>query len=185
MTVFPRIVLIAVAVSLLQIAFIGWMVAGRAAVLRDGTDVTLSVEPIDPRDLLRGDYVVLAYPISVIEGDLVPDGAKAGDTIYVRVSAGDNGASHPVAASLDTPPQVALNEGEVDIRGIVRSAADRRVQSVFGIERFYVPEGEGRGIEENMRQNSFEVVIAVGSDGTPQIRALLHEGQPIYSEPVF
>lgn len=185
MNTLPRIVLIAIAVSFLQIAFIGWMIAGRAAILRDGADVTLAVEPIDPRDLLRGDYVVLSYPISILTDDLAPQGAERGDVIYVRVAPGADGVYRPIAASLDAPPQAALSENEVDIRGFVRSAAYGRIHSLFGIERFYVPEGQGRGIEENMRQDRFEVVVAVGANGAAQIRSLLHEGWPVYSEPVF
>lgn len=180
----PRLVVVALIVSALQIVFIGWMVAGRAAILRNGTDVTLAVEPIDPRDLLRGDYVVLSYPISILTGDLAPEGAERGDTIYVRVAPGEDGAYLPVAASLGEPP-AAVGEGEAYIRGTVRSAGSGRVHSVFGIERFYVPEGEGRGIEEGMRQDRFEVVVAVGSNGAAQIRALLHDGYPVFSDPVF
>lgn len=181
----PRIVLAAVIVSLMQIGFVAWMIAGRAAVLNSGTDVTLTVEPIDPRDLLRGDYVVLSYPISVLTGEMAPEGAQRGDTIHVRVAPDADGVYRPVAASLGggigTPPA----EGEVDIRGIVRNATSGRVHALFGIERFYVPEGKGRGIEENMRQDRFEVVVAVGEDGSAQIRSLLHDGQAIYSEPIF
>ena len=29
-------------------------------ILRDGREITLKVEPVDPRDLLRGDYVAWA-----------------------------------------------------------------------------------------------------------------------------
>ena len=50
--------------ALAQIAFLSWMIAGRAAILRDGREVLLKVEPVDPRDLLRGDYVVLTYEIT-------------------------------------------------------------------------------------------------------------------------
>ncbi|MHB2264719.1 GDYXXLXY domain-containing protein [Aliihoeflea sp. PC F10.4] len=181
----PSIILTAVVISLLQIAFIGWMIAGRAAILRDGTDVTMVVEPIDPRDLLRGDYVVLSYPVSALRGDLAPKGARAGDTIYVRVAPAEDGTFRPIAARMGSPPEAALQEGEVDIRGAVRSSIFGMVRSDFGIERFYVPEGEGRGIEGNMRQDRFEVVVAVAADGSAQIRSLLHEGVPIYSDPVF
>jgi uncharacterized membrane-anchored protein len=37
------------------------MIESRAAILRDGTEIVLQVEPIDPRDLMRGDYVRLQY----------------------------------------------------------------------------------------------------------------------------
>ena len=50
----------AIAVAALQIGFLSWNIASRASVLRNGQEVLLKVEPIDPRDLLRGDYVRLA-----------------------------------------------------------------------------------------------------------------------------
>jgi len=181
----PPLIAVALVVSLVQIAIMGWMVAGRAAILRSGTDVTMTVEPIDPRDLLRGDYVVLSYPISTLSGDLTPRGVKSGETIYVRVAPSDDGTFRPVASRIGSPPEAPLGEGEVDIRGMVSSTYFGTVRSNFGIERFYVPEGKGRGIEENMRQDRFEVVVAVAADGSAQIRSLLHEGVPIYSDPVF
>ena len=48
-----RTILAALVVALAQIGFLGWIIAGRAAVLRDGREITLKVEPVDPRDLLR------------------------------------------------------------------------------------------------------------------------------------
>ena len=35
-----------------------------------GTQVILATEPVDPRSLLRGDYVILNYQISDPEGQL-------------------------------------------------------------------------------------------------------------------
>ena len=61
-----RIIIAALVVALAQIGFLGWIIAGRAAVLRDGREIMLKVEPVDPRDLLRGDYVSLCYEISRI-----------------------------------------------------------------------------------------------------------------------
>ena len=56
-----KLIAAAAAVAVLQVGFLSWMIAGRAAVLRDGAEVLLKVQPIDPRDLLRGDYVRLGY----------------------------------------------------------------------------------------------------------------------------
>ena len=61
-----RIIVAALVVALAQIGFLGWIIAGRAAILRDGREIVLKVEPVDPRDLLRGDYVRLGYEISSI-----------------------------------------------------------------------------------------------------------------------
>jgi uncharacterized membrane-anchored protein len=50
----PRAALYALA-AVLQVAAIAWMVADRAGILRNGTEITLRTRPLDPRDLLRGD----------------------------------------------------------------------------------------------------------------------------------
>ena len=66
MTTGHRIIVAAIVVALAQVGFLGWLIAGRAAILRDGQEIVLKVEPVDPRDLLRGDYVRLGYEISSI-----------------------------------------------------------------------------------------------------------------------
>jgi GDYXXLXY protein len=45
------------------------------------------------------------------------------------------------------------------------------VPLTFGIERYYVPEGEGKPIEDGVRENTVEVVAAVTSAGKAQVRA--------------
>ena len=52
-----KLLVAAVLLAFAQIGFLSWIIAGRAAILRDGQEVLLKVEPVDPRDLLRGDYV--------------------------------------------------------------------------------------------------------------------------------
>jgi uncharacterized membrane-anchored protein len=66
-------ILMAVLVAVIQIGFLGWSIMGRAAILREGREVLLKVEPVDPRDLLRGDYVRLGY-----EAGTVVSGADEG-----------------------------------------------------------------------------------------------------------
>ena len=66
-----RLIVSALVLALVQIGFLSWIIAGRAAILRDGREVLLKVEPVDPRDLLRGDYVLLGYEISRIPVKLI------------------------------------------------------------------------------------------------------------------
>ncbi|RUY82729.1 GDYXXLXY domain-containing protein, partial [Mesorhizobium sp. M7A.F.Ca.CA.001.10.2.1] len=61
-----RLVISALVLALVQIGFLSWIIAGRAAILRNGKEVLLKIEPVDPRDLLRGDYIILGYDISRI-----------------------------------------------------------------------------------------------------------------------
>lgn len=185
------LVFAAVVVSVAQIAFLISMIAGRATVLRDGQEVTLSVEPIDPRDLLRGDYVILSYNISRLPLSLFvsPQQEPRGDaTVFVRLKADEDGIFEPIAARFNEGLETSPSEGEVDIRGVTRARPHVGLESVFvryGIERFYVPEGEGREIESNLRERNFRMKVAVGSDGTAQIKSF-HDGETmLYAEPLY
>ena len=66
-----KLIISALVLALVQIGFLSWIIAGRAAILRNGKEVLLKVEPIDPRDLLRGDYIFLGYEISGIPVKLI------------------------------------------------------------------------------------------------------------------
>lgn len=66
-----RLVISALALAFVQIGFLGWIIAGRAAILRNGKEVLLKIEPVDPRDLLRGDYIILGYDISRIPAKMI------------------------------------------------------------------------------------------------------------------
>lgn len=185
------LILSALALSILQIGFLGWIIAGRAAILQNGAEAVLKVRPVDPRDLLRGDYVVLSYEISSLPvalianppaGDYVEDGP-----VFVRLARGAEGYWEAVSANLGTPPAAPPAAGEVDIRGTTGGAivANSVMGVDYGIDRFYVPEGEGRAIEDDMRVRPFGIKVAIGRDGAAQIKALLDGDKVLYEEPPY
>ncbi len=185
-----RILVLALGLAALQVGYFGSLILGRANILRDGTEVRLAVEPVDPRDLLRGDYVVLSYPISRIDRSMIAgagDGGLKDRSIYVRLARGDDGSFALSTAALDEPPVAERLDDEIDLRGIVlrEPGSGQTIHVTYGIERYYVPEGEGRSIEEAMRQDRFEIVLAVDDAGSAQIKTLLHDGRAIYREPWF
>lgn len=184
---------VAIGVALLQIGFLMFMIAGRASILRSGTEVTLQVEPVDPRDLLRGDYVVLGYNISRIPTSILIDqadnaGRSEDRVVFVRLRADEGGIWQPVTASYDVSIPEAAATGEVDIRGTTHrswSTAMEFIDVVYGIERFYVPEGEGREIERNLNQRTFTMKVMVDANGAAQIRSF-HNGETLlYEEPIY
>jgi uncharacterized membrane-anchored protein len=188
-----RLVLAAIVVAAVQIGFLGWMIHGRASILRDGREILLKVEPVDPRDLFRGDYVRLGFDISSVPVAIVanvPAGEWLDDahSLYVRVAKGDDGFWHARSASFDAP---APNPGadEVDLLGIVDSgqSLDKNgtLHPTYGIERYYVPEGEGRAIEEDVRVRSFGMKVAVADNGQAQVKALLDGDTMLYQEPLY
>lgn len=183
----------ALALAALQIGFLSWTILSRAAVLRDGQEVLLKVEPIDPRDWLRGDYVRLNYeirnvPATVLENPGATDTAPEGD-IHVRLGRDPDGYWRVRAASLTTPLRAPATEGEVDVLGRASAgwshAADLTLFVDYGINRYYVPEGEGRAIEADMRERPFGILAAIGNDGRAQIKALMDGQTQLYEEPLY
>src|SRR6478672_10560837 len=113
----PKAVLFGAAI-LFQCALLILMVADRVRILREGREVTLQTRPVDPRDLLRGDYVVLGYDISQL-----PAGALAGQptaernpVVFVKLAPDANGLYQ--AVSVHAAP-VTVAAPEVLIRGRV------------------------------------------------------------------
>lgn len=166
-----------------------WMIADRAAVLRDGREIVLKTEPIDPRDLLRGRYVRLNYAISrvpplLFKNDEI-DYFDSGSTVFVRVEEGDDGFWQAVEAAVGAIPDGA-DADSVWIRGETRyriASTDVPAGVLYGIERFYAPEPVAPQIEQRMRDGDVtEVVVAVAGDGRAQIKALRQAGNTIFTE---
>ena len=193
MTQAGRLIVAAVAVALLQIGFLSWMIAGRAAVLRDGREVLLKVEPVDPRELLRGDYVRLGYDISRLPGSIfVPPPASTQSSyeerpVWVLLKPGEGGVYGAANAATERAALPDPGADGVVLKGTIGSlpALEAEGRATYGIERFYLPEGEGKPIERDMRERPFFVVAAVTEDGTAQIKRFLDGDQVLYEEPYY
>lgn len=187
-----RLILAALVVALVQIGFLGWSLYGRAAILQHGREIALRIRPVDPRDLLRGDYVALSYDISTLPAELVRDAPPRDDreikSMTVRVRPGADGLAEPVAVFLGAEPATPASGDEVDLKA--RASTNWRADTVtipvtYGIERFYLPEGEGRPIENAVGERSFIMRVAVSSGGVPQIKALYDGETRLYAEPLY
>jgi uncharacterized membrane-anchored protein len=193
MTKGTRLIGAALAVALPQIGFLGWAIAGRAAILRNGTEVLLKVEPIDPRDLLRGDYVALGYEISSLPVSLIAN-LPAGQSyivegpVTVRLKKGDDGYWRAASVWLGKASS-PVPAGEADIAGHISGGWNTEPGSTirvdYGIDRFYVPEGEGLAIQNDIRVRPFGIRVALAKDGTAQIKALVDGGKTLFEEPLY
>ncbi|WP_378952277.1 GDYXXLXY domain-containing protein [Mesorhizobium sp. ANAO-SY3R2] len=189
-----NIIIAAAVLALAQIGFLGWMIAGRAALLRSGQEVLLKVEPVDPRDLLRGDFVRLGYEISRLPVEKIENLPESELTategpVVVRLKKDADGYWRATAAWLGDAAATPAGAGEVDIAGRIGSgwslAPGSTIGVDYGIERFYVPEGEGLAIERDMRVRSFGIKLAVGKDGSSQIKALVDGDKALFEEPLY
>ncbi len=186
----PRPVLFAFA-GLIQVALIAAMVVDRASILRNGTEVTLQSRPVDPRDLLRGDYVVLGYDIATVPAGALAGAPSAGSAIFVKLAPKPDGFHAAVSAHVAPVP---LAPGEVLIRGRATNGTNcgneghhycASLNVAYGLERYFVPEGEGRAIEQARNQSKVAVVAAVNASGRAAIKRLLIDGKAVYDEPSY
>jgi len=97
------------------------------------------------------------------------------------------------AISVHAAP-VDVTSPEVLIRGRVFFGANcgpdlsmfcETLQVRYGIERYFVPEGEGRNLEDARNRRKLTIVAAVVPTGRAAIKRLLIDGEPVYDEPWF
>ena len=108
-----------VVAALLLCALILAMIYPRAEILRNGQEVRLEIVPVDPRDLFRGDYVVLGYRIGTV--DLPKDTTSSftrGQKVFVTLRPDTNNKSRAVAISAEQP---AVSGSDIVISGLVSS----------------------------------------------------------------
>ncbi len=186
----PKAVLFGIAI-LLQCVLLILMVADRTQILREGREVTLQTQPVDPRDLLRGDYVVLRYDISQLPAGALTGqpSAERNPIVFVKLAPKANGVYE--AVSVHAAP-VAVTAPEILIRGRVtyscgssnRTFCDN-LTIIYGLESYFVPEGEGKKLEQARNQQKLRVVAAVLPSGRAAIKRLLLDGEPVYEEPWY
>lgn len=179
----------AIIVAGLQTLILGTIIQSRASILSDGAEVLLKTAPVDPRDFLRGDYVVLNYDISSVPVQTVSGGipAEPGERVlWVRLKKQEDGFWTVIESSfhkLPPQPETVILRSQPFYSGGLAAGDSMRVE--YGIERYYVPEGEGKPIEEARNDGNVAIAVRVSPDGSAQIRSLLVDGKPVYDEPLY
>ena len=188
--IFGRLALVA----LIQTGVLGTIVYNRLHLLRTGREIVLPVIPIDPRDIFRGDYVRLGYPISsfdfaVTKEKPMPTGLRYGGPVYVVVKPDGDVPWKVVGLSADYPKDVsadaAVLKGRITNLYDGQTAEIARLSVNYGFESFFVPEGTGKSLEQQLRDHKIETVIALGPDGTAAIKGLVVDGQRHFDPPLF
>lgn len=180
-----------------QTAVLAQMVWGQITLLNSPTEVVLKTTPVDPRDIFRGDYVILSYEISSFhtENTEIPESIKVGDFAYVLLNTSQVPAT-PIKVLEKAPEN--LSENEAIIRGKVYFH-DREMESTRGqscpdctnffisypIDSYFVPEGTGAELEQYRDERALGVIVALNEEGDAAIKGLMIEGEKIYDEPLF
>jgi len=195
-----RTILICVGFALLAALDLGIplsVLANRAAILRNGTEVKLELTTRDPRDLFRGEYSQLGYAIGNLSDLPATEEERArcptarpecttenNQAVFVVLAPAENGTWRAVQASLTEPAA-----GTLFIRGKVRfggflTASDRakcpsgrcfsgRID--YGIETWFGPQGVPAAVDRAAR-NQVTAVVRIDTYGHAVLADLLIGG---------
>lgn len=111
-----------------------------------GKEIRLKTVPVDPRDILYGDYVTLGYEISRLKPEIWKESSglpKRGDAIYVVLK--ENRELYEPVAAYGSKPETGNDE--VVLKGRVDYSWNEEISVKYGLEKYYVPEGTGRELE--------------------------------------
>jgi len=160
-----------------------WLL-GTAAVqehaLATGTGILLETARVDPRDLLRGDYLILNYRISDVPTNLfsppVTKDLPNGTRVFVALAPATNQFYVVVRASTN---QFVPAADEVLLKGKSTwsrwNAATNSIHVEYGLERFYVAEGTGNPAGKLTAQ------VVVLASGRGRVKEVFVDGKP-YAE---
>lgn len=169
----------------LQAAVIFAIIIYKAAILSGGTPVLLKLEPVDPRDLFRGDYMTIQYEISQLPQPV--QDVRNGDAVYVSLE--PRGQFMGIAAYSPvrtTPPATGLFiRGRVVSGGASFGAPDLRgtggvLRIAYGIEDYFIPEGTGIGTDIWASRHEIPpyAKVRLADDGSAVLEQLYFGGEP-------
>jgi uncharacterized membrane-anchored protein len=164
-----KVLLVTVAAQLLILVA---MIGLRAIPLVTGQTVLVRVQPVDPRDLFRGDYVILSYDFSRVTQEQIEglsDKERGswknlqGRTVYVPLVPDSTGTRMRAGKATVVQPAAGLFlKGQMERYGSVK----------FGIESYYVQEGTGLRYEQAIRDRQLTAELAVTSGGQAALKGL-------------
>ena len=145
--------------------------------LATGKVILLETARVDPRDLLRGDYLILNYKISNVPTNLfsppvtkdLPNGTK----VFVALALATNQFYVVVKASTN---EFVPATDEVLLKGKSTwprwNPATNSIHVEYGLERFYVAEGTGNPTGKLTAQ------VVVSASGRGHVKEVFMDGKP-------
>ncbi|MGO8836577.1 MAG: GDYXXLXY domain-containing protein [Limisphaerales bacterium] len=169
-----------VLVLALQSAWLLGTVAVQEHALATGRVILLETARVDPRDLLRGDYLILNYKISDVPTNLflppVTKDLPYGTKVHVALAPATNQFYAVVKASTNEFTPAA---DEVLLLGKSTwprwNAVTNSIHIEYGLERYYVAEGTGNPT------GKLTAEVVVPASGRGRVREVFVDGKP-YAE---
>src|SRR5262249_17994837 len=124
------------------------------------------------------------YEISTVPGMLLVGPAPARNShFYVTLAKNPQGGWTPVKVTATMPNET--DPDRIVVKGRSRFTFPASTWVQYGIESYFVPEGQGRRLEVLARDKRMAARVAVDSRGNAAIKGLVIDGVPQYEEPLF
>lgn len=137
--------------------------------LKTGREVLLKTVPVDPRDLLRGDYVILNYEVAQIPSYFRDYGENK--TVYVMLRTDKKNIAHFDGITDKQPKSLFLKGRTGKCQTIIPFYRSGRCVN-FGIESYFVKEGTGRELERDLRNGAL-VKVAIDKNGNAKVKGFV------------
>ena len=142
-------------------------------ILANGREVILETVPVDPRDIVMGDYVILNYEIT----DILKrnDDYKIGDTVIVKLFPNDENIATYFRIDKKRKPSDLIIKGKVvNCRAVNIWTFSKRKCVKYGIENFYVKEGTGLELQKKLRNGGL-VKVSIDKHGNAKIKGFVEK----------
>ncbi len=174
--------------------FLLWMVVGHERARSNGDEVVLDMEPVDPRSLFRGYYVIINTPLHRITYKDAPAHKpfKKGDRIFVSFASA--ATQEPVLEDQSLASQenqliiTALShvkpaEGTF-LQGRVSWASsspenEPRYRVKYNIESYFADKSGAKELEDKIEDSKMRIILSVDDKGNAVIRGLEIDGTRI------
>jgi len=180
-------------IATLMTAFLVFMLGSNTLHRSTGREVVLDVTGFDPRDPFLGHYSRIRLDITRVnalelEGK---DVFEQGQSIFVGLEAGDDGAWHPVSLHASRPEDAVTIMGMVDYAwsdqrlprtGEAERAERRSYRIDYGLNRYFADRATAQELDVILRDDTRtpRLIIALGENGRALIKGIEIDGEPHY-----
>jgi len=156
------------------VAFFGVVIAVQEYTLYTGEEIYLETAPVDPRDLLRWDYVTLRYAFEsedIVQNYITHNNLQDGTTLYVSFIKDSDEIWSVSGVSKTIPDSGLFMQVQVQKQSWWRGSLQT------GIGKYFVPEGTGRQIERV--RSDMTALAKIDQYGTAKIVDLYYQWEKI------
>ena len=153
-----------------QLFIIISLIIFKYSILTGGVEIFLKIAPVDPRDLLRGDYVTFRYA-DISQLNFYDQNFIVGDTVYVLLKKGDKYWRVSGYPTENKPKE----ENSIFIKGKISSVNKNSINVRYGIEEYFIAEGTGRTF--NFAGKEAVAKVSVDKDGNAVLKQLYIDGE--------